>query len=236
MQQHTGARQMAQELVAQPRTFRRALDQAGNVGDDETFFVRHAHHTQVGMQGREGIIRHLGFGCGDRAYESRFARVRHTQQAHISQHFQLQLQFAGLAFGPCRALARRAIGAGFEVDVAQAADSALREQRFFAVDHQVGHDFAAVQIGDDRPYRHAQYDIVRPLAVAVGAAPRLSVLGAVVLLEAKVYQGVDVAVRHRPDAAAASAVTAIGAALVDIFFTAKTGDAIAALAREDFYF
>ena len=43
MQQQAGARQMAQELVSQPRTFRRTLDQAGDVGDDEAHATRVPH-------------------------------------------------------------------------------------------------------------------------------------------------------------------------------------------------
>ena len=39
MQQQAGARQMAQELVAQAGAFGRTFDQAGNVGDDEALFV-----------------------------------------------------------------------------------------------------------------------------------------------------------------------------------------------------
>ncbi len=62
MQQQTGALQMAQEAMAQTCAVGRSFDEPGNVGNDETALMIHPHHTQVGMQGREGIICHLGTG------------------------------------------------------------------------------------------------------------------------------------------------------------------------------
>ena len=54
----------------------------------------------------------------------------HAQQADIGEHFQLQLQLARLTFLARRTLARRAVGAGLEMDVAQAAFAAPGEQDF----------------------------------------------------------------------------------------------------------
>ena len=50
MQQQPGAREMAQKLVAQPGAFGGALDQAGNVGDDEAAVDVHPHHAQIGCR------------------------------------------------------------------------------------------------------------------------------------------------------------------------------------------
>ena len=55
-----GALQVAEELVPEARTLGRALDEAGDVGDHERAALVHAHHAQVGVQRREGIVGHLG--------------------------------------------------------------------------------------------------------------------------------------------------------------------------------
>ena len=67
VQQQTGARQMAQELVSQPRTFRRAFNQAGNVGHDETLQHADAHHAEIGVQRGKGIIGNLRTRGGNAA-------------------------------------------------------------------------------------------------------------------------------------------------------------------------
>ena len=56
VQQQPRAREVAQELVAEPRAFGRAFDQAGNVGDHEAAVVVDAHHAEVGVQRRERIV------------------------------------------------------------------------------------------------------------------------------------------------------------------------------------
>src|SRR5207247_2526828 len=70
-----------------------------------------------------------------------------------------------------------------------------------------------------------------PVAIRARAAP--AVIGAVDAGEAVVDQRVDVAVGARPDAAAAPAVAAVGAAARHVFLAAKRRRAIAALAGVD---
>ncbi len=122
------------------------------------------------------------------------------------------------------------------MDIAQAAYAAFRQQGFFAVMGEVGDDFAAVDVGDHRADRHAQHDIFCALAVAVRAASGFAVLGAMYAGEAIVHQRIDVAIRQRIHAPAASAIAAVRPALLDVFFAAKTGRAVAALTREYFDF
>ena len=59
VEQQPRAFDMAEEAVADPGAFGRALDQAGDVGDDElTALV--ADNAELWPQGREGIIADLG--------------------------------------------------------------------------------------------------------------------------------------------------------------------------------
>ncbi len=83
MQQQSGALQMTQELHAQAGAFRRAFDQAGNVGNHKTFFVGDAHHAEVRVQRGKRIVGNLRPRVRDRRDEGRFAGVGHTKQADV---------------------------------------------------------------------------------------------------------------------------------------------------------
>jgi hypothetical protein len=115
------------------------------------------------------------------------------------------------------------------MQVAEAALAALGEQRALAVLREVGEQ-PAVLVLDQRAHRHAQHDVLAAAPVLVGAAADVAVLGAVDAREAVVDQGVDVAVGDRPDAAAAAAVAARGAAARHEFLAPERGAAVAALA------
>ena len=87
-------------------------------------------------------------------------------------------------------------------------------------------------MGDHRPDRHPQGQIVATLAIAVGAAAVLAVLRAEHPGKAVLDQRVDVAVGQRPDAAALAAVAAIRAAHRDELLAPERGGAVAALAGD----
>jgi len=120
------------------------------------------------------------------------------------------------------------------VDVAQAAAAAAGDQHFLAVFVEVGDQFLGLEVADHRADRKAQRDVLAALAVAVSAAAVLAALGAEAAGVAVVDQGVEVAVGHRIDAAAASAVAAAGAALGNELLAAEGGGTVAAVAGEDF--
>ncbi len=233
MQQQVGALQVAQELVAQARTFGRAFDQAGDVGDHEAAVLGGAHHAEVGREGGEGVVRHLGLGRRHRADEGGLAGVGHAEQADVGQHLQFQVQREALAFLAHGLLPRRTVGAGLEVDVAQAAAAAAGEQDLLAVLVEVGDQLAGFVVGDDGADREAQRDVLAALAIAFLAAAVLAALGAEAAGVAVVDQGVEVAVGHAIHAAAAAAVAAAGAALGNELLAAEGGHAIAAVTGKD---
>jgi len=143
------------------------------------------------------------------------------------------VQVAVLAFLSHRFLARRAVGARLEVDVAQAAAPALRDQHGLAVFVEVGDEITALEVLDHGADRKAQRDVVAALAIAVAAAAVLAALGAEAACVAVVDQGVEVAVSDRIHAAAAPAVAAARAALGDVLLAAEGGHAVAAVAGVD---
>jgi hypothetical protein len=233
MEQQPCAGQVAQELVAQAGALGGALDQAGNVGHHEAAVLVHAHHAQVGVQGGEGIVGHLGLGGGYRTDEGGLAGVGHAQEAHVRQHLQLHAQaplLAGLAGG---GLARRPVGAGLEMQVAQATLAALGDQGLLAIGGQIGQFLAGFFVPDHGAHRHPQDQVVGALAVAVAAASLLPVPGLERAGVAVLHQGVDVAVGQRPDAAALAAVAAVRAAHGDEFLPAEGHGAVATAAGGD---
>jgi hypothetical protein len=70
-----------------------------------------------------------------------------------------------------RELARRAIHAGLEMDVAEAALAAAREGRAFAVAREIGDGLAARRVADHGADGKAQHDVLAALAVAIAPRP-----------------------------------------------------------------
>src|SRR3546814_18630822 len=70
MEQHAAALDMAQKAVADAGAVGRALDQAGNVGDDE-FMPLVADDAELWAQGSERIGADLCLRVADRVYEDR---------------------------------------------------------------------------------------------------------------------------------------------------------------------
>ena len=208
VQQQAGALQVAQELVAKAGALRRALDEAGNVGDDEAAVGVHAHHAEVGMQGGEGVVGDLRPCRGYGADEGGFPGVWQAEQPDIGQHPELHLEFAPLARCARRALLGGAVGAGLEMNVAEAALATLGNERLLAVMIEVGQHLAGFEVADDGADGHAQDHVLAAASVAVRAHAVFAALGAEDARVAEIDERVEVAVGNGPDAAAAPAVTA----------------------------
>ncbi len=119
------------------------------------------------------------------------------------------------------------------MQVAQPAIATLGDEGPLAVGIQVGQDRAAVQVLDDRADRHAQLHVRAGAAVAVGTAAVLPPFGPEQPRVAEIDQGVEVAVRDGPDAAAAAAVAAVRPAPGNEFLPAEGHGAVAAVAGND---
>ncbi len=139
-----------------------------------------------------------------------------------------------LAFFPGRRLARRAVRARLEVQVAEPALAALGDERARAVVIEIGDELAGVGVGDHGADRHAQHDVVGAVAVLVGAASVLAALRAMDAREAVIDERVDVAIGDGKDAAAAPAVAAVRSAARHVFLASKRRGAVAAVAGDHF--
>ena len=109
VQQQARALQVAEEAMAEARAVGCALDQPGNVGDDEAPAGIGAHDAEVRRERRERIVGNLGARGRHGADERALARVGQTEQPDVSEHAELELRAAG-ARRPRRACAVAARG------------------------------------------------------------------------------------------------------------------------------
>ena len=228
MQQQPRALQVSQETVPQPCALGCPADQPRHVRHHEAAAVFHTHHAQIGVQRGERIVSHLRTGIRDLRDEGGLARVGHAQQAHVGQHLQLQLQPTLLARPARRGLARRAVGAALEMQVAQATVTALGQHDPLTMRGQVKEQLARVLVMDLRAHRHAQHDVVTALAVLVRAPAVLAAARLVLAGIAEVDQRVDVAIGLGQDGTAPAAIAAIGPTIRDELLAAKRCRPVAA--------
>ena len=117
--------------------------------------------------------------------------------------------------------------------IAETAFAAFGQHHLCAIAGQISQGFAGVLVNDHGADRHAQEHVIRAFAVLIRTASRFAIFGAVNPRVAVVNQGVDIAVGNRNHTAAASAVTAVGAAFRHKFFAPKRRHAAAAVAGLD---
>ena len=236
VQQDARALQVLEEADAEPGAVGGAFDQAGNVGDDEALGVADAHDAEVRVHRGERIVGDLR-ACGrNGADEGALAGVWQAEQADVGEHAQLKAKIAFFARFALRALARCAIGARLEVDVAKATLSTAGEQDRLTVGVEVGDDLAGVLVGDHRTDRNVQGDIAAALAVAIARAAVFASLREELAGVAILDQGVEVAVGDDVNAAAASAVAPVRAAFRLVLLTPERDDAVAAIASRNIDF
>ncbi len=146
-QQDPGPGDVAQEAMPQALAVGRPFHQPGDVGHGEVDVVRGAHHTQVGLQGGEGVVGDLGLGRRDARDQGALAHVGETDQGHVGHQGQLHvvpLLMAGFAlFGESRGSAPVAQERG----VAPTPPPAFRRHPAVARSHQVGEN-GPVAVGD----------------------------------------------------------------------------------------
>src|SRR3989440_9556440 len=122
----------------------------------------------------------------------------------------------------------RAVGARFEIDIAEAAFASLRKQCDLLVHGQVGDRFSGLRVRDHGAGGHAQQDVIGTFPAALGTAPALTVPRAVNAGEAIFDQRIDVSVGDRGDTAAPAAAPALRPSAPPVLFAPEAPDAVAA--------
>ena len=162
--------------------------------------------------------------------EQKKLRLELRVLADVGEHAQLEPELL-LFTGPARRLlARRAVGAGLEVQVAEATVAALGQQHPLTRHQQFSDHVARLGIADDRAHGHAQHDVVGRRAELVRTAARLAVARLVAACIAEVDQGVQVAVADCIHAAPTTAVAAVGTAERDELLATEAHATVAAAA------
>ncbi len=230
MQQQTGALQMAQELMAQAGTFGGPFDQARHIGDHKALVFAHAHHAEIGVKCGEWVVGNLRARVGDRRDQRRLAGVGHAQQTDIGQHAQLELDLEALTRPTRRGLARRAVGAGLEVQVAKAAIAALGQHHLLARHQQLGQLLAGFGVADDGADRHAQHNVVASCTELIRTATGFAMASLMPSGVAVVDQRVQIQIGHGIDMAATPTVAPIGTTEGNEFLAPKAGTATATVA------
>ena len=185
------------------------------------------------MQRGERIVRDLRPRRAHRREERRLAGIRQADDAGIGDQLQAQPDGALLARLAGIGVARRAVGRGLEMRVAEAAIAALRQHDAVADLVEVGEQRLAVLLVDLRADRHLQHDVVAVRAMAVLAHAAAAALGLEVLLVAVVDQGVEAVDRLRDHVAALAAVAAVRAAELDELLAPERHAAVPAVAGAD---
>src|SRR5690242_7829796 len=106
----------------------------------------------------------------------------------------------------------RAVGARFEIDVAEPSFASPRKQCGLLVLGKISDCFSCLGVRDYGAGGHSQQHILGTFPVALRTAPALAIPSAMNAREAILDEGIDVSVGDRIDAAAAAAVAAVRSA------------------------
>ena len=232
MEQHPGALDVPEEAVADSGALGRALDQAGNIGEDEIDLLV-ADDAELGVERGEGIVADLGLGIGDGVEEGRLAGIGQADDADVGDQLEPEPNPQFLARPAGAVLARGAVGRGLVGGVAAPALAALQKHDALADLGEIGEDMLLVvgkDLGADGNLDHqvlaSGAGLVAPGAAL--AAGRLEMLGV-----AKVDQRIEALDRLEDDVAALAALAAVRTAIFDIFLAPEADRARPSAARAD---
>ena len=211
--EHAGALDVLQKPKAETLAGVRALDDAGNVGDDEGAMIGQSDDAEVGLERGERIVGDLGAGRRHDREERALAGVGLAHEPHVGDELEHQLEAPLLTLLARLPLARRLVGGRGESRVPAAAPAAARNQQPVSGGQHLPEHRAGCGVLDDRSRRHRQLDVVGAGARLRLALPMLAPLRLPARAVAVIEQRGEVGVRAHVHAAPAPAVTAVRPAL-----------------------
>src|SRR5581483_7779417 len=232
--EHFGAFEMSQELMAEPEAAVRAFDQSRHVGDHKAPVVAETYDAEVRRQRGERIIGDFRTRRGDARDERRLAGVRESDQPDVREQFQFEPQIFDLARFARLRLARCAIRGGREARVAHAAATALRDEHALALFREVrdqlqGFGLVTGLLVHERADRHRKFEVGASMAGAIRAHAVLAAFSGELGVEPEIDERVDVRAGDDVDRSAVTAVAAAGAAARDELFAAEREAAASAV-------
>ena len=194
--------------MAEPGTLGGALDQAGNVRDDELAAVRRVDGAEDGLQRRERVVGDLRLRIGDAREERRLPRVGESDERRVGEQLEVQLElglFAGQSgLGEARSLQR----GRREPAVAASARAAAADDRTRAGMGEVG-DEMTLAVEHLRAHGDTQLHVVAVRAVLPRAASRPTTPCGVLPPGAKRRQVAQIRIGDEDDVASRAAVAAV---------------------------
>ena len=224
---------MAKELDAETGSLMGALDQPGDVGEDQGSSAFELGHAEVGVEGGEGIRGDLGPGTGERRQQGGLAGVGETDQADVGDQLQLQVDPPLLARLPQLAEPWSLADGSGEAGVAPAAPATRGHHQALAGDGEVPDQLAALGVGDHRPRGHGQHQIGAVGAAPLGPATRPPVGSVEVASLAIAAEAALVIGDSQHDAPAPAPVAAVRAAHGDVLLVPEADRAASAGAGAD---
>jgi hypothetical protein len=229
MQQHAAALDMAEEAVPQTEALVGAFDQTRYVGEHE-FVAVDAHDAELRMECCERIVSDLGF-CGAHGREQRgFSGIGQSHDAGVGNQLEPKPYGALLAWLAQVGAARRPVGRGLEMRIAEATVAAFCEHGAFSGMGKIGKEGLAVLLVDLRAHRYLHDHILAIGAMAVLAHAGAAIPCLEMLLIAIVDERVEPVDRLGDHVAAPAAVAAVRSAEFDEFLAAERHAAVPAIA------
>ena len=219
MDEGAGAFEVTEELQAEACPVTGALDQPGDVGQDEGVPALQLGDPEIRMEGRERVRRDLRLRSGERRQQRRLATVRQPDQTDVGDQAKLEVEVALLArVAQLAGAGRLARGRG-EAGVATTAASTPCRQGDGARSVEVGeHD---VPFPDDGSDRNVQGQVRPMMAGTLAPTTGATVLGAERAALPKTGQRCVRRIRNDEHIAAASPVAAVRAAVGDVLLASK---------------
>src|ERR1019366_4147575 len=233
MNENRAALDVAQEAVAEAVSLVRALDESGDVGNDEGLVVVRADNAEVRDQGGEGIVGDLRFGRADHGDQRRFAGVRKTDQTDVSDQLQFDGELALFAGVAILREPRRLARGGGEVLIAPPAAPTFGDKNALAVVREVGDEIAGGFVADYGTDRKIDRDVVSVKARAVRAHAVLAAAGFPLAPELQVVERVEPLGGDDPNRAPLAAVATGWAAFRHELLAPESNTAFAAVSGLD---
>ncbi len=225
MDEEAGALDVAKELDAEACAEMRALDEAGDVGDNEAFFigrVADGDDAELRLKGGEGVVGDFRAGGGNARDEGGFADVGITHEADVGEDAEFQTVSAFFTGAAELVFARGLMGGGSEVLVAAPAATAASDNEALVGAGEVVDELAGVSVEEHGADGNFEDGVFAVAAGAVGAHAVLAALGAVLGIEAEVDEGVVALAGFEDNVTAVTAVAAGGSAAGNELFAAKS--------------
>ena len=164
---------MLQEPQAKPLAPVCPFDDAGDVGHHEGAVVGEAHDAEVRLERSERILGDLGPRRGHHGEQRALAHVRLSEQPHVGDQLEHELQLALLPVFARLPLPGALVRRGRETGVAASAAPATRHQQHIVRPHQLAQQRPRGGVAHLGAGRHRQVEVCARLASHVLPFPVL---------------------------------------------------------------